>query len=225
MVYFMLLGMGVLSASIVGAPLTMVLLVLEMTGNLPATTAVLMAVLFSNTVTRRFFGYSFSTWRFHLRGPRITGAHDVGWVNELTMETLMQTDTKTVPESMRLAVLRAQIPAGTVGSMFVVDSEGRYRGIIDVATVYNRELNNQIETTSAADLAKAKDFFLLPRQNIQQALELFAASQQEELAVLNSAEDPTIVGHVSEAHMLRRYANELEARNLAQSGVATPKRV
>ena len=87
---FMLVGIGGVSASIVGAPVTIMLLVLEMSGNFSATVAVLVGILFSTVVTRYCFGYSFSTWRFHLRGLRIAGAHDIGWINELTMTTLMQ---------------------------------------------------------------------------------------------------------------------------------------
>jgi CIC family chloride channel protein len=214
--------MGAVSASIVGAPITMVLLVLEMTGNFPATTAVLIGVLFSSTITRYFFGYSFSTWRFHLRGLRITGAYDIGWVNELTMESLMQKDIKTMPVSMTLAQLRKEISPTSVRRVFAVDEHGHYKGVVDVAAAHSADLDSKTETMTVGELVKGTDFFLLPRQNIQQALELFSSSEQEELPIVNSIESRMIIGRVSEAHMLRRYAHELETRNMAQSGAAAP---
>ena len=36
-------------------------------------------------VTRESFGYSFATWRFHLRGETIRSAADVGWIRDLTV--------------------------------------------------------------------------------------------------------------------------------------------
>ena len=36
-------------------------------------------------MTRELFGYSFATWRFHLRGETIRSAADVGWIRDLTV--------------------------------------------------------------------------------------------------------------------------------------------
>ena len=55
-------------SSVIGGPLTMTFIALEITGDLWLTTAVLIAVIVSAQVTRETFGYSFATWRFHLRG-------------------------------------------------------------------------------------------------------------------------------------------------------------
>ena len=65
---FMLAGMGAVAAAIIGAPLTMVFLVLEATGDFQVTIAVVIAVTVASTIVRILFGYSFATWRFHLRG-------------------------------------------------------------------------------------------------------------------------------------------------------------
>ena len=65
---YILAGMGSLAAGIVGAPMTMILLVLEATSDFSATLGVTVAVIVSIVVVRHWFGYSFATWRFHLRG-------------------------------------------------------------------------------------------------------------------------------------------------------------
>jgi CIC family chloride channel protein len=62
--------MSAMATAVLGGPLTMSFLALETTGSLPLTIAVLAASVSSMTV-RRFFGYSFTTWRFHLRGEAI----------------------------------------------------------------------------------------------------------------------------------------------------------
>ena len=66
---YAIIGMGALSVSVIGGPLTMTFIALETTGDLWLTTAVLIAVFVSAQVTRETFGYSFITWRFHLHSP------------------------------------------------------------------------------------------------------------------------------------------------------------
>ena len=73
--------------AVVGGPLTMAFLALESTGSLPMTIAVLAACVVSALTVRRTFGYSFATWRFHLRGEAIRSAVDIGWVRSLTVGT------------------------------------------------------------------------------------------------------------------------------------------
>ena len=82
---YAIIGMSALSASVIGGPLTMSFIALESTGNLWLTTAVLVAVIISTQITRELFGYSFATWRFHLRGETIRSAADVGWIRDLTV--------------------------------------------------------------------------------------------------------------------------------------------
>src|SRR6185312_11503876 len=68
---YMLVGMGSVAAAVVGAPVTMILLVLELTGSFPAAVGVMVGVIIASVVVRLTFGYSFATWRFHLRGVPI----------------------------------------------------------------------------------------------------------------------------------------------------------
>ena len=79
----------------------MTLLALEMTGDLWLTTAVLIAAIISMQMTREFFGYSFATWRFHLRGETIRSGADIGWIRDLTVGQMMRSDVRTAPANRR----------------------------------------------------------------------------------------------------------------------------
>ncbi len=67
-----------MAVAIIGGPFTMTFLVLETTGDFALTAATLTASIAASLVVRETFGYSFSTWRLHLRGETIRSAHDVG---------------------------------------------------------------------------------------------------------------------------------------------------
>ena len=119
----MLVGMASVAAAVIGSPLTMVFLVLEGTDNFPVTVGVMAGVVVASTIVRLAFGYSFSTWRFHQRGIGIRGAHDIGWLADLTVSRLMRADAKMVPETTPLAELREKFPPGS--------HQARVRGLRD----------------------------------------------------------------------------------------------
>jgi CIC family chloride channel protein len=101
---YAVIGMSALAVAIIGGPLTMTFLALEITGSLPITGLVLAAVIASSLTVRKTFGYSFATWRFHLRGESIRSPHDVGWIRSLTVGRLMRRDVATARPSARLTL-------------------------------------------------------------------------------------------------------------------------
>src|SRR5207248_11196917 len=64
--------------------------------------------------------YSFSTWRFHLRGLPVRGGFDVGWVRDLKVGALMRSDAKTVDIGIPVARLRGDIAGGRITHVFTV---------------------------------------------------------------------------------------------------------
>ena len=215
---FMLAGMGAVAAGIIGAPLTMTFLVLEATGDFQVTIAVVIAVTISSTIVRILFGYSFATWRFHLRGLSIRGAHDVGWITDLTVGRLMRSDAKTVPENLGLKALRAAYPVGSAKRLYVVDDAGHYIGTLDTSELHDSEIDDALDGAVAGDLAETPDQFLLPDENIRSALARFDALQVETLPVLLSRSQRTVVGYMTEAYALKRYSAELERMRSAELG-------
>jgi CIC family chloride channel protein len=215
---FLLVGMGSVAAAIVGAPLTMVFLVLEATGDFPVTLGVLTGVITASTIVRLTFGYSFSTWRFHVRGIGIRGAHDVGWISDLTVARLMRSDPKTVRSDMSLRALRTKYPPGAIKSVYAVDPDGRYVGVIDMLAVHDPLIDDVVDFTVVADLAGMKSVYLLPSENVRTALARFEQAQTEALPVLSARADPRVVGFLTESYALRRYTQELERRRSAELG-------
>lgn len=215
---FMLVGMGSVAAAIIGAPITMVFLVLESTGDFPITMGVLAGVVISSTIVRLTFGYSFSTWRFHLRGLGIRGAHDIGWIADLTVGRMMRTDVRVVPPDLALEKLRTQFPLGSTTRVFAVDANGVYAGVIDIAAVHDPDLDAAAPGLVASDLAHNAHIFLLQSENVRIALLRFEESAAESLPVLASKDDGHVIGYLTEAYALRRYTMALERKRSAELG-------
>ena len=209
---FALVGMGSVGAAIVGAPITMILLVLEGTGNFQVTVAVMIGVVAASITVRHFFGYSFATWRFHVRGLRIRSAQDIGWIQDLTVARTMRRDPAMVTREVPLATLRERFPLGSSKRVFVVGENAEYRGLVDLVEAHGSDLDSKLDQMTAGDLAHHQSDFLLPQDNIQLALARFMAAEAETLAVLDNEDDRRVIGFVTEGYLLRRYSQELERR-------------
>jgi CIC family chloride channel protein len=179
---------------------------LESTGNLWLTTAVLVAVIISTMITRELFGYSFATWRFHLRGETIRSAADVGWIRDLTVGRLMRRDMTTVPVDMPIGEFRQRFPLGSKTQVVAVDGMGRYAGLALTAEAHAPEIE---PAKDLAGLLHHRDVVLHPAMNIREAIAVFDAAEAESLAVVEPGDERPI-GILTEAHAMRRYAEESE---------------
>jgi CIC family chloride channel protein len=209
-----LVAMSGLAVAIVGGPLTMAFLTLESTGSLPLTVAVVAVSVISAITVRRTFGYSFATWRFHLRGEAIRSAVDIGWMRNLTVGRMMRREVRTVRSDMPLTSFRRDFPLGATARVLVVDEAGRYAGIVQVPEAHSGDV--KAEKISAI-LHHERDV-LLPQMSIKEAISMFEQAEGDALAVVENMETRRVIGLLTEAHALRRYSEELERRRRELSG-------
>jgi CIC family chloride channel protein len=202
-----LVGMGALAVSIVGGPLTMTFLVLETTGDFGLTAATLTASVVASLIVRESFGYSFSTWRLHLRGETIRSAHDVGWLRTLTAGRMMRTDPPTIAAASSLEAFRRRFPLGSTRRVIALDDAGRYAGIVQTSAVY-ADADDANEEGALADLMTLQTEWVTPEMAIKEIMGVFDRTGADELAVLNDRRE--VLGLLSEAYATRRYAEELE---------------
>jgi CIC family chloride channel protein len=206
---YSVIGMSALAASVIGGPLTMIFIALETTGDLWLTTAVLIAVIISSQVTREGFGYTFATWRFNLRGETIRSAADVGWMRELTVGSMMRQDVQTVHASTTVENFREAFPLGSTAYVIAVDEDDHYVGIVTMADAHSTETSPD---KAVKDLLHFTDDILLPGMAVKEAVLAFDRAEAEALAVVDSYRDKKVVGLLTEAYVLRRYAAALERR-------------
>jgi len=163
------------------------------------------ASLIASTIVREMFGYSFSTWRLHLRGETIKSARDVGWVKLLTAGRMMRHEVQEIPASATAAEFRRRYPLGAVSRVVLTDANGDYAGIIPPAIVYAEGVAPEtvVETLVRTPLPP-----LSPQDDIVAIMGKFDVVQADELAVVGN--DGVVLGTLSEKFVRKRYAEELE---------------
>lgn len=203
-------GMVALGTGVIGAPFSMICLALELTGDFWVTIGAVVAASMSALIVRELFGYSFATWRFHLRGETIRGPQDIGWVKQISAATLMRTDFPTAPDDLPIVEAQKLFPPGRVKHIVLRHVDGSYGGIVNSA-----ELHGVPDPAEAVleTLAQQRDQFLQPQVTVRDILAAFDRTEADVLVVIDNAQDRRAIGTVSEAHVLRTYSTELERRN------------
>jgi chloride channel protein, CIC family len=204
-----LVGMGALSTAIVGGPLTMTFLVLESTGNLGIAGGALAASIATTLAVRATFGYSFTTWRLHLRGETIRGGQDVGWLRDLTVAKMMVPSPPIFPAEGSVRAFRDANPLGSAHVVVAVGEDGRYHGMIHVPEAHAMALEEGDDGGPVGLIARLPATTLHPDDDIRAALDLFGAAHADTLAV-TTRETGRVLGTLGEAFAARRYAQETD---------------
>jgi len=194
-----------MAISIVGAPMTMSMLVLETTHDFALTSVALTAGLVASTVVRDTFGFSFSTWRMHTRGESIRSARDVGWVRTLTVEKMMQKSFGSIPSSITVREFRERFPLGSTREVVLAGPDDGYAGLVETAKAFDATIDPSVEVGTLAIMA---DVALQPGEDIVTAMKIFDATEADDLAVVDSRRK--VVGILSERFVHRRYTDEIE---------------
>jgi CIC family chloride channel protein len=213
-------GMGAFAVAVIGGPLTMAFLALETTGDFSLAGVVLAAAIVASLTVRETFGYSFSTWRFHLRGETIRSAHDIGWMRNLTVGRMMRHDIRTTSSQTTVAEFRAKFPLGSTQRVIAIDPQGHYVGMVLVPEAHAPERDSDADATPVNTILHYQDDVLVPSMTVKEAVGAFDKSESEALAVVDGLVNRQVVGLLTEAHAMRRYAEELDKVRRGLSGEA-----
>ncbi len=211
-----LVGMGALSAAIVGGPLTMTFLVLESTGNLGVAGGVLAG--FDCDHARR--AGDFRLFVHHLApasarrdDPRRPGRRLAARADCRAHDGALAAESFLPIESVR--IFREAYPLGSANVVVAIGEDGRYHGLIHVPEAHALALENGDDGGPVAAIVRLPATVLHPDDNVRRALDLFGAAQADTLAV-TARGTGQVLGTLGEAYAARRYAQET---NRAMKGV------
>ena len=204
--------MGTLAVAIVGGPLTMSLPGAGDHRRLRRHRRVLAACVVASLVVRETFGYSFSTWRLHLRGETIRSANDVGWMRQLTVGRMMRARPGDHRRRRQPGRVPPPLSAGLDPAWWCWSTRRAATSASAlIAEAFAAEEPEEAQTRAVADLARWRDSALLPEMNVKQAMAVFDRTESETLAVVDGLESRKVLGLLTEAYAtapLRRGAGQ-----------------
>jgi CIC family chloride channel protein len=122
-------GMMAFASAVIGAPLTCILIVFELTRNYDVTIAAMVAVVFSNLVSHRVFGRSLFDVQLARRGIDFSLGRDHAHFAALKVVDLLQPDAVTATTDDTPGNVAERLRDQGWREAFVLDGEGRLLGV------------------------------------------------------------------------------------------------
>ena len=212
---FALAGMGACISSVVGAPISTILIVFELNQNYSVATAVMVAVVVSNLITNRFFARSFFIYQVQAAGFNINAGREVMILQRRTIREVMETKFHTIEPEANLEAIEQALRKNPEADLYVTENTGQLLGNITLAAAWDALRDGGSQT--ARDLARMPDHWLTEDTDLNRGFEVIEEFVGISLPVVNNAKDMQLTGIIHEAHVIQAYNQAVkEARGEEQ---------
>jgi chloride channel protein, CIC family len=215
---YALLGMGAVAACILGAPISTVIMVFELTTDYGVAFAVMICVAVAAVFCRQVHWHSFFTWQLAQRGIDLQARREHGLLRARRLSEILRREVVTVGldadlEQLKTAFRHRHLP------IFVVDEQQRLYGSIAFEDLADAAFEpDRAEPVTARDLVHRTPVALVPQDNLETALRLCEANCEEHVPVVNNGTERKVVGEVRHSDLVLAYNQALLEARAAERG-------
>ncbi len=211
---YTIVGMGAVAGAVLGAPISTILVVFELTGDYAITVAVMIGTVAASSVTQQVFGDSFFTWQLARRGLELKGGRSRNLLRSIRVEAVMKSDYDAVAPAALMIEVRDALQRSRYGEIFVIDEDNRLHGTITLADLSDTAFDTELDAViNAEDVARRNPPVLTPNDTLDKAMSVMDAVDEEHIAVVHEAKDMIVVGFVHQLDVVTTYNQAvLEAR-------------
>lgn len=199
-------GMGAVASAVIGAPLTTILIVLELTRNYELAIAVMVSIVFSNLVSYRVFGRSFFDAQLIERGFDLSMGREKPVLQRRTIAPYVTHDFVALAPELPVREVRARLARAAHNAAHLVDADGRYGGTVTLAQL----AHDLPADTPVAQIAARESVVLAQTTSVWEAMQRLENFIGESVPVVRSEGDDRLAGVVSEASVLRAYMDVVD---------------
>ena len=190
----MISAMAAVAASVVGAPISTVMIVLELTGSYEYAVAATIAVIISSLVTHRLFGLSFFDRQLLDRGIDMTQGREAILLGQTPVTQCKMADYVRVADSTTGYDAYAQMSAARLMEAYAFDSQGRFSGKLDLFGAQEAGDN------AIAGKLDVEPILLIETDSLQKAMGIAANFVGESIPIVDETKQ-RLVGVVTEGDL------------------------
>ena len=204
-------GMVAVTSAVIGAPLTTILIVFELTRNYDLATAAMVSVVFSNLVSYRIFGRSLFDVQLRMRGFDLSAGRDKVMLDQRSIERYVTQDYTALAPDTSLAEAKSRLMHSHRHEGYVVDAAGVYLGTVKFeALVASEERVGLGPASTVARLAKRETLILTAKTSVWAAMEQMGDFVGESIPVLEEGDGGGMRGVVFEASIVKAYLDTMD---------------
>jgi len=207
---YAMVGMGAMAGAVLGAPISTILIMVELTGDYQLTMAVTLATVTAAMLTRALNGASYFRTVLAERGIDLDERLETDAMRQMRVRGVMSRSFSSVPRTMKMRELRVALATAPYGELFVVDSANRLFGTITLADLDEAAFDPGIQDLiCAGDAARLNPPMLTVEDDLESAFNLMEARHEEHIAVVDNRVDRHLVGFIHERDVMLAYNRAL----------------
>ena len=203
---YTIVGMGAVAGAVLGAPISTILIIFELTSSFTLTIAVMVGVVIASVITQAVVGRSFFTAQLARRGIRIDGGRETSLLESRNVTEIMETDFECVPDGHPLPRVRERLRHVANGELFVTTEDGALLGTITLVDLSEAAFDTSYDSLLNADDVVRRNTPALARDaSLEDARALLDESHEDRLAVVEDMESMTLIGSLRGRDVLHAY--------------------
>ncbi|MDC3140869.1 chloride channel protein [Alphaproteobacteria bacterium] len=202
-------GMAAVSSSVIGAPITAILLVLELTGSYEYAIAATFPIVVCSFITSRTFGNSLFDKQLVSRGVAITKGREQIRLNEAVIKNYVDSKyTKFKPNTTTENAIKSLLKQKTTEG-YIISENNRFIGKISLMDLINKK------NTNLVDHLETKPLIIDPNSNLIIVIKKLSKFVGESIPIVDKKNNE-MIGIISENDVLQAYLDISEEINLIE---------
>jgi len=203
---YSVVGMGAVAGAVMQAPLTNILMLFELTNDYTLILPIMATCIAASYTYQRFTKHSIYMQNLLNKGINIRHGREASIMNSIKVQDVMSTDITTIAQEMPFRKILETISYSKNFYFPVLDNRGDMTGILSFSDIREVIFEEQLgDLLVAGELANTKVYSLTPQQNLNEAMEIFAQLDVDQLPVVRSEDKLKVIGMLTRGDMMASY--------------------
>ncbi|MEQ9812230.1 MAG: chloride channel protein, partial [Azospirillaceae bacterium] len=234
---YALIGMGAVTAAVLGAQLTTTLLIIELTDDWRLAAALMVSVAVATLISSQVYGRSFFSRQMRRQGLDLVGGRERRLLRSRHVDEVMDRRFERLRADLSLATVQNAMRTAHYSDFIVVDEEGRLVGRLtfpelqaalpeadEAAAEAGADPLVEEKTRTAADIARRRIGYVALHEDLAHALNMLQTSGEPWLPVVDDRDSRKVVGVIRQADVLLAYNRALLQARAEERGEDGPGR-
>ena len=217
---YAVVGTAAVASAMLGAPISTILIVFELTRNYEITLGVMTAAAFASTTMSLTGHGSFFRWQLAQRSVNISAGRDISLLMTHRIKHLINQRFTTVPPDSTVGELETKMGVQRQRLAMIADEDGVFHGSLTLQLVVAHAMEEGQDHPATAAAIEA-DFSVSDSMNIVTALQRMAEQQVEFLPVVDESDEdkPILLGIVTKSDLLTEHYEVVKREREAEFGI------
>ncbi|MEM7172954.1 MAG: chloride channel protein [Pseudomonadota bacterium] len=216
---YTMIGMGAVAGAVLGAPISTILMIFEMTNDYELTIAVMIATVIASVITMQIHGRSFFTWQLERRGVSVTGGKETGLLRAIKVNSVMDRAFTTIPVDASVDQVRHELQEAPWGELFVIEPDGRLTGVLTFTDLHEVAFDTSHDDELNAGMLARKRFpALQARDDLDTAVKLYSVTGEVHVPIVDDHSTMRMMGLAHEHEVMLAYRRALNEARAEERG-------